>query len=115
VSKHTPPSLITPKATKPRKVPGNSERVRLLETTAGQQSADAYRQPKGQNLAQHLRTPQAAAFLGVSASYLNHKRLSGDGPPYRKYSRKVVVYDFDELREWASSTSKASTSGSPSG
>jgi hypothetical protein len=112
-----PPTLspTTPQAPTPRESAGNSGRMRLLQSTADQGLTGAHKPLEGQNPAQHLRTPEAAAFLGASASFLNHKRLTGDRPPYRKLAAKVVVYDIDELREWARNTSRASTSGSPSG
>jgi predicted DNA-binding transcriptional regulator AlpA len=61
----------------------------------------------------HLRTPEAARYLGVSPSFLNHARLRGNGPAYRKLSAKVVCYDLADLQAWASSKTKRSTSGSP--
>jgi len=61
---------------------------------------------------QHLRTPEAARFLGVSISFLNHARIRGDGPQYRKLSPKLVVYSIEDLRTWVNSKSRCSTSSS---
>ncbi|KLK90540.1 hypothetical protein AA309_25220 [Microvirga vignae] len=61
---------------------------------------------------QHLRTPEAARYLGVSASFLNHARLRGTGPTYKKLSPKLIVYSIDDLRTWANSKSRCSTSNS---
>jgi hypothetical protein len=49
----------------------------------------------------------------VSVSFLNHARLHGNGPVYRKLSAKVVVYSLHDLQAWADSKTKRSTSGAP--
>jgi predicted DNA-binding transcriptional regulator AlpA len=63
-------------------------------------------------LLRHLRTPEAARYLGVSVSFLNHARLRGSGPTFKKLSPKLVVYSMDDLRTWANSKSRCSTSHS---
>jgi len=52
---------------------------------------------------------QAAAYLGVSKSWLDKKRLDGAGPPYLKLGRRVV-YDLGELEAWAASHKRHHTS-----
>jgi len=47
-----------------------------------------------------LRTPEAAKFLGLSASALEKMRVRGDGPPYTRVGKRVVVYDVAELDRW---------------
>lgn len=47
-----------------------------------------------------LRSPEAAAYLGLSASTLAKMRLRGDGPPYCKAGPRIVVYDVSDLDEW---------------
>ena len=37
-----------------------------------------------------MNTKQAANYLGVSASYLEKRRLDGDGPEYLKIGRRVI-------------------------
>lgn len=64
------------------------------------------------HLMRHLRTPEAARFLGVSTSFLNHARIRGNGPRYRKLSPKLVVYATDDLLEWSANKARQSTSGS---
>lgn len=64
-------------------------------------------------LLRHLRTPEAARYLGVSVSFLNHARLRGSGPTFKKLSPKLIVYSVEDLRTWANSKSRCSTS--PSG
>lgn len=56
-----------------------------------------------------LRTPQAAAYLGVSPATLAKWRVFGGGPRYRKLGR-VVVYDPAELEQWVEARSRTSTS-----
>lgn len=49
----------------------------------------------------YLDTKQAAAYLGnISPSTLNRMRVSGDGPRYVKV-RQRVIYDVEDLDEWA--------------
>ncbi len=83
----------------------------FLEPCSPQTSADPER--AAQWAARHLRTPEAARYLGVSVSFLNHARLHGNGPVYRKLSAKVVVYSLHDLQAWADSKTKRSTSGAP--
>ena len=70
-------------------------------------------EPTTPPLMRHLRTPEAARYLGVSTSFLNHARLRGTGPAYRKLSAKVVCYSLADLQAWAESKTKRSTSGAP--
>ncbi|WP_414471374.1 helix-turn-helix transcriptional regulator [Microvirga sp. M2] len=71
----------------------------------GQEQSDPH-------LLRHLRTPEAAHYLGVSVSFLNHARLRGTGPIYKKLSPKLIVYSIEDLRTWANSKSRCSTSTS---
>tara|TARA_R110000764_G_scaffold69361_1_gene143554 strand:+ start:22 stop:228 length:207 start_codon:yes stop_codon:yes gene_type:complete len=57
----------------------------------------------------NLTTPEAAERLGVSASYLNKARLTGDGPVYLKLGHKVV-YDPADLTDWLNARRRSSTS-----
>ena len=50
----------------------------------------------------HLRTKEAAAHLGKSASWLNQTRSRGDGPPYYKIGANVF-YRKADLDEWTAS------------
>lgn len=53
---------------------------------------------------------EAADFLGVSTSYLNKLRcLSSDGPQFVKLG-KAIRYELDDLRAWAESSKRRSTS-----
>ena len=60
---------------------------------------------------QMLRTPQAAQYLGISASSLNKYRVFGGGPIFCKVGRSVV-YDSTDLDAWLASRRRASTSDS---
>jgi predicted DNA-binding transcriptional regulator AlpA len=60
--------------------------------------------------ARKLRVPQAADYLGLSTSTLAKMRLRGDGPPYLKAGRRIVIYDLRDLEEWLGSRRRRSTS-----
>jgi hypothetical protein len=51
----------------------------------------------------------AAQILNVSASFLNKRRLTGDGPPFLKFG-KIVRYDVAGLLDWAAGQARRSTS-----
>ncbi len=57
-----------------------------------------------------LRTPKAAEYLGLSASTLEKKRLSGDGPTFIRLGGRAVGYDVGDLDEWLDEQ-RRSTSG----
>lgn len=56
-----------------------------------------------------LRTPEAAAYVGLSASTMNKLRLTGDGPKFCRLGR-AVVYLVVELDSWLSTRVRTSTS-----
>ena len=56
-----------------------------------------------------VRTPQAGEYLGLSSRTLEKHRTYGTGPAYRKLGGRVV-YDLDDLAEWADSGLRVSTS-----
>lgn len=47
-----------------------------------------------------LRTPDAASYLGVSASYLEKLRVTGGGPSFAALGR-AVSYSVADLDAWA--------------
>ena len=55
------------------------------------------------------RTPAAAQRLGVSVSFLEKRRLYGDGPEYVKLGR-VVAYRPADLDAWAAAHLRGNTS-----
>ena len=57
-----------------------------------------------------LRTPQAAAYVGLSTSTLEKFRLTGNGPAYQKAGPKIVVYRVEDLDAWLSARRRTSTS-----
>jgi predicted DNA-binding transcriptional regulator AlpA len=57
-----------------------------------------------------LRTPQAADYVGLSASTLEKFRVTGNGPPYQKAGPKIVVYRLEDLDAWPSANRRRSTS-----
>ena len=61
-----------------------------------------------------LRTPEAGRLLGLSGRTLEKHRTYGTGPRYRKLGGRVV-YAEEELRAWADSGLRRSTSDPSSG
>jgi predicted DNA-binding transcriptional regulator AlpA len=57
----------------------------------------------------HLRTPEAARFLGLSDRTLEKHRSYGTGPKYRKIGGRVV-YTLDDLQAWSEFAARTSTS-----
>ncbi len=47
-----------------------------------------------------LRTPEAAQYLGLSASTLEKQRLRGDGPRFLCLGGRAVGYDIQDLNDW---------------
>lgn len=65
------------------------------------------------NEPEYLTTPEAAAFLRVSASTLERYRVVGGGPPFLKVGngkRNRVLYRQGDLRAWLENTAFKSTS-----
>lgn len=56
-----------------------------------------------------MHTPEAAAYLGISASTLSKRRVFGDGPSYHKLGKRVV-YQRSDLDAWLAKNKYASTS-----
>jgi predicted DNA-binding transcriptional regulator AlpA len=56
----------------------------------------------------HLRTPQAAEYLGLSTSTMEKMRLRADGPRYAKLGR-LVVYAITDLDAWVDVHKRTST------
>lgn len=50
-----------------------------------------------------LRTSDAAMRLGLSRSWLEKLRLTGDGPPFVRIGARAVAYWSDDLMHWAES------------
>jgi hypothetical protein len=61
------------------------------------------------NGSRRIPTDEAAAYIGEAPSTLNKRRLSSDGPPFLKISRRVV-YDTADLDTWLASKRRNSTS-----
>jgi predicted DNA-binding transcriptional regulator AlpA len=67
-----------------------------------------------------LNAPEAAQYLGISASTLSKLRVFGGGPKFHKLGRRVV-YDIRDLDVWFEARQRSSTSdtgevvGVPSG
>lgn len=57
----------------------------------------------------HLRTPEAARFLGLSDRTMEKHRSYGTGPVYRKIGGRVV-YTIDDLQAWSQRGARTSTS-----
>ena len=64
-------------------------------------------------MTKYLSTREAAEYLGVSKTYLEHRRLSGGGPPYSKIDggrTSLVRYAKEDLDVWMASPKVTSTS-----
>ena len=58
---------------------------------------------------QYLRVQDAAHYLGVSVSFMEKRRLYGDGPAYYKLG-KAVVYTREALDAFLTARVQQSTS-----
>jgi excisionase family DNA binding protein len=56
-----------------------------------------------------LSTEKAAEYLGLGKSTLDKLRVTGGGPPFIKFGKRVV-YDVDDLNAWSSLHKRSSTS-----
>jgi hypothetical protein len=56
-----------------------------------------------------LRPHQVAALYGLSEKFLAHARGRGDGPPYTRPSRKIVLYSVADLEAWLAAHRRKST------
>jgi predicted DNA-binding transcriptional regulator AlpA len=56
-----------------------------------------------------LSVAQAANVIGMSASWLNKKRVVGGGPTYMKLGRRVV-YDRTDVAAWVAAHRRNNTS-----
>jgi predicted DNA-binding transcriptional regulator AlpA len=57
----------------------------------------------------YLRTPAAAARLGLSPATLEKMRVRGDGPRFVRLSRKHITYAAAALDDWAQEREYQST------
>lgn len=55
-----------------------------------------------------VRTPEAGELLGLSGRTLEKHRTCGTGPIYRKLGGRVV-YSLSDLRAWADTDVRSST------
>lgn len=60
-------------------------------------------------LSEYMNVKEAAAYLGVSASYLNKLRcLSSEGPRFASFG-KAIRYSAEDLKSWAEAQKRKST------
>ncbi len=57
-----------------------------------------------------LSTDEAAAYLRISVRALEHFRINGGGPRYRKHGNKVV-YPLENLNAWSKKREYEHTGG----
>lgn len=62
----------------------------------------------------YLDTQQAARHLGLSAKTLSRYRVSGDGPMFHRFGRRIR-YLRDDLKDWAVKRRHRSTSDDGAG
>jgi hypothetical protein len=48
-----------------------------------------------------LTRKEAAAAIGVPPSILNNLAKRKEGPPFRKYTGKIIRYTRSELMQWS--------------
>ncbi len=63
-------------------------------------------------LSKNMTPAETAAFLRVALQTLAKWRVSGEGPPYQKFGRRVV-YSLEDLQAWAANRRRRSTSTPP--
>jgi Helix-turn-helix domain len=56
-----------------------------------------------------LTVTEAATYVRLAKSTLDHKRTAGDGPRFSKVGRKII-YDTVDLDRWLDSLKRNSTS-----
>jgi predicted DNA-binding transcriptional regulator AlpA len=56
-----------------------------------------------------ISVQEAAAYLGISKSFLDKTRLNGTGPVYLKIGRRVA-YDLGDLEIWVTGQKRRHTS-----
>ena len=64
----------------------------------------------------YLRTQEAATYTGLSISFFNNARCTGDGPPFIRASDKArgtILYSVDDLDSWLLARRRTSTSAAP--
>jgi predicted DNA-binding transcriptional regulator AlpA len=61
-----------------------------------------------------LRTPDAAKYVGLTASTLEKMRLTGAGPRFVRIGTRAVGYTIDDLDAFIEAGRRASTSDSGS-
>ena len=52
-------------------------------------------------LTEHCNTPQAAVILATDEETLRYWRRVGQGPPFRRFSRRLIRYHVPSLMAWA--------------
>jgi len=57
-----------------------------------------------------FRTPDAARYLGLTASTLEKMRLSGGGPPFVRLGARAVGYAIGDLDSYIDARRRTSTS-----
>lgn len=57
-----------------------------------------------------LRTPAAAAYIGLAASTLEKMRCRGDGPEFERAGARIVVYSLTSLEAFLAQRRARSTS-----
>lgn len=59
---------------------------------------------------QRLNVQEAAAYVGMSKSWMNKARMNeGDGPAFLKVGKRRVVYDIADLDDWLAGNRRKST------
>ena len=65
------------------------------------------------NRSELLRPPQAAKYVGLAASTLAKRRITGGGPKFVRLSARAIGYLQSDLDEWLIAKRCSSTSEYP--
>ena len=56
-----------------------------------------------------LTTTQAAEYLGMTKSYIQRLRMTGEGPEYLRISPRRVLYLVEDINRWLEGQRRRST------
>ena len=79
---------------------------------ARESATDAEAQPRVPGDDEYVDTVQLASVLKMSRSYFEKLRWRGGGPPYLKFSSRVL-YRFGDVRAWLPAHVRCQTSHRP--
>jgi Helix-turn-helix domain len=88
--------------------PGHEDRMNKLAQKISSLGSERSPLDEPVQASPKLLVREAAEFLRCSTSFLNKKRITGDGPPFSKVGKKIL-YDQKDLEDWLLSTKRRRT------